>query len=105
MTEAKVQPGACGFPVLITVESISKKEIKVRLGSGCEMLQKMNEGLTNLDWRKGIFGKVCDSLIYRLANACISHVACPVPSAIIKAIEVEIGAAVPKDVTMSFSKE
>ncbi|MBI4316389.1 MAG: hypothetical protein HY679_10665, partial [Chloroflexi bacterium] len=31
------------------------------------------------------------------------HTACPIPAAILKAIEVEVGIALPKDVTITFS--
>jgi len=39
-----------------------------------------------------------------VASRDISHAACPVPSAILKAIEVEVGAALPQDVTMTIER-
>jgi len=43
-----------------------------------------------------------DNPVYRSAAKHLKHVACPVPSAILKAIETESGMNVPKDVRIEF---
>jgi hypothetical protein len=42
---------------------------------------------------------------YEVAGACKAHAACPVPSAILKAMEVAAGMALPADVSISIRKE
>ena len=42
--------------------------------------------------------------LYELAPQCLAHPACPVPSGIVKAIEVEAGLALPADVSIKVSK-
>ena len=54
--------------------------------------------LRAFSWREG-------PLTLQLAPTCSSHPACPVPTGIIKAIEVEAGLALPRDVATKISKE
>ena len=51
------------------------------------------------------FKRVLDNPVYTKGATCLKHVACPVPSGILKALEVEAGLAVPKDVSIIFLKE
>jgi hypothetical protein len=44
-----------------------------------------------------------ESVVYQSAARHIRHTACPIPAAILKAIEVEVGIALPQDVTITFS--
>jgi hypothetical protein len=66
------------------------------------MLQSYNEELGVIDWTHGVFDRFCDSIIYKTAHEKIKHTDCPVPMAVIKAIQVELKGAVPKDVQMKF---
>lgn len=43
--------------------------------------------------------------IYELAKKYCKHAACPVPSAIIKGVEVACGLALPKDVEIRIAKK
>ena len=65
------------------------------------MLNAMNPELYELDLRPAM-KSLADSLVYRIAARHSCHVACPVPSAILKAIEVQLGAALPRDVAIRF---
>ena len=56
------------------------------------------EPIKEVFWRKSLPG------IYQATPQCLSHPACPVPSGILKAIEVEAGFALPKDVSIKVSK-
>ena len=47
---------------------------------------------------------IADSEIYRLCSNYLRHTSCPLPSAILKAIEVELELAVPRDVKMKIEK-
>ena len=105
MTTAKLYPGACGMEVLINVSTLENDIIKLEMFSECEMVVNMNKELNEFNWKKGVFGKILDSQIYQISSRYLKHVDCPVPSAILKAIQVEVGAAVDQEVILKVKKE
>jgi len=105
MTSLDVEAGSCGFSAKISVYKVDDRHVRVEIESGCDQLTAMNHDLACLRWKgRGheIFGPMSDSAVYRSASTHIHHTACPIPSAILKAIEVEVGAALPKDATITF---
>jgi hypothetical protein len=52
-----------------------------------------------------LFKKMLDNPVYVRGSVCLKHTSCPVPWCILKAVEAELGLAVPKDVTMKFERE
>jgi hypothetical protein len=102
-TRAKVYAGACGFTSVIKTKR-QGTIMKVKIISACKMLQKMNEDLEVLDWRRNLFTNIQESVVYRSANKHLMHTDCPVPSAIIKAIQIELDGMVPTDVSMKFER-
>lgn len=105
MAKAKVYAGACGFTTVIKVVKIDKMKVKVHVISACQDVRKLNEDFAEVDCAKGVFGSMVDSYIYKAASAKLKNSDCPVPCAIIKAIQVELGGAIPKDVSIKISKE
>lgn len=101
MTTVVVNSGACGFTVTITAEQGKEKRIAISLDTACEMVQKMLPDIADMDRRISLVG-FRDNPVYRSAAKHLKHVACPVPSAILKAIETEAGMNVPKDATIVF---
>ncbi len=104
MTKVIVNSGACGFIVTISAEKGNGKKILVALDTTCEMVQKMAADIATVDHRVTLTG-FGDNPVYQSAAKHLKHVACPVPSAILKAIETEAGMNVPKDAKIEFSKE
>ena len=102
MTKVRISAGACGYTAIVKVQALDRKKIHINIITACRMLQSLNEELGLVDWTKGVFDRFCDSIIYRTAHEKLKHTDCPVPMAIIKAIQVELKGAVPKDVTMKF---
>jgi hypothetical protein len=103
MTKVVVNSGACGFTVTITAEKGKEKKIVVALDTACEMVQKMLADIALVDQRVALTG-FRDNPVYLSAAKHLKHVACPVPSAILKAIETEAGLNVPRDATIVFIK-
>ncbi len=103
-TRAKIFAGACGFTSVIRATRIHKKYVSVKIISACETLRKMNDDLKLLDWRHDLFCNIRDSIVYRSADKYLMHTDCPVPSAIIKAIQIELDGMVPVDVNIRFEK-
>ena len=103
MTKVVVNSGACGFTVTVTAEKGKEKKIVVALDTACEMVQKMLADIALVDQRVTLTG-FRDNPVYLSAAKHLKHVACPVPSAILKAIETEAGLNVPRDATIVFIK-
>lgn len=102
MTKVRISAGACGYTTVVKVQALDKKKVHINIITACRMLQSLNEELGVIDWTKGVFNRFCDSIIYKTAHQKLKHTDCPVPMAIIKAIQVEINGATPKNVTMTF---
>ncbi len=104
MTRVVVNPGACGMESTIEIEKKNSNTYTVKVGSECEMVVKLGREISELTMMD-VFKRVLDNPVYTRAATCLKHVACPVPAAILKALEVEAGLNVPKDVTIRFVKE
>lgn len=104
MTTVIVNPGACGFTVTITAEKRAGGKIAVSLDTDCEMVKKMLEDIAVLDRLAPLIGFMSNP-VYLSAAKHIKHAACAVPSGILKAVEVEAGLNVAKDVSIIFVKD
>jgi len=99
VTKMIVQAGACGFTVTIEVFESSAQRFRVNVASDCKMVREWGKQLGDihpheiLKFPKGFL--LC-------ASQYINHAACPVPVAVLKAIEVKAGIASPKDVIFHF---
>lgn len=105
MAKAKVFAGACGFTTVVKVSKIAKMKVRVQVISACQDVRRMNDDLAEVDCSRGVFGSMVDSYIYRMASDKLKNSDCPVPCAIIKAVQVELGGAIPKDVTIKITRE
>ena len=104
MTRVTVNGGACGFNATIQVDKIDRHTVRVKIDSACDQIVALNPDLAELNWRHGVFCKIAESRVYQSASQHIKHAACPIPAAILKAIEVEVGIALAKDVVIHFEK-
>ena len=101
MTRVVVEAGICGFTVEVEAMKVSNRKVKVSLASECDMVREVNGQLGEIEWQDALASLV-NSQICKSAFKCIKHLACPVPTAIVKAIEVEVGVALPRDVSIRF---
>lgn len=105
MTKVEINPGICGLKTTLSIESEDMQMAKLIISSDCPHIMHMQEELSELDAYIECFSKLLSSNVYKTADKYIKHVACPVPSAIIKGIEVECGLALPKEAVISINKE
>lgn len=105
MAKADVFAGACGYSAVIKVKKLEGRSISLEISSECEMLRAMAEELGELDWGRGVLEDFASSRIYKAADKHLRHASCPVPSAILKTIEVEIGIALPNRVQIEIDRE
>ncbi len=104
MTIVVITSGACGFTVTVTAKKGKDRIIEVVLETDCEMVKKMQPDIAAVD-RMATLGSFGTGPVHHSAAKHLKHAACPVPSGILKAIEVETGMNVPKDATIIFRKE
>ena len=104
MTRVKINAGVCGYIALVSVEKDSSKNLHISVETECEMVRKLVAEIAELDFRAP-FSAILHNPVYRAASANLKHPACPVPSGILKAIEVECGVCLPRPVTIAFPDE
>lgn len=103
-TEVEVTSGICGFKTRIRARKGEGKKVHLVLDSDCEMVSSMQDDVAELDMMAA-FVRFLDNPVYRSASRRLKHVACPVPSGILKALEVEAGLCLPKNAGIVFIKE
>jgi hypothetical protein len=103
MTKVIIHSGACGFTTIITVEKNGGGKMTLSLDTDCAMVKKMLEDIAVVDRFAPLAGFLSNP-VYKSAAKHLKHVACPVPSGILKALEVEAGLNVSKDATIRFIK-
>ena len=103
MTRLVVNAGSCGYTVSIGVEKDTARKYRLDMVTECKHVRKLGETLTLLD-RMDALKPISSNPVYIAAAASLKHAACPIPSAILKALEVEAGLNVPKDVEFKFER-
>ena len=101
MTTVKINAGSCGLITELRVQGIDGDRVNVHVISPCEMITNWGSALGAINWKKDL-RSIKDSSVFECASEHIRHVACPVPIALLKAIEVEAGIALSADVTITF---
>ena len=105
MATINVNPGVCGLKTTVTVTSEDMQTARVQIETECPAVKEMEPKLQDIDAYAECFSRFGDSRVYGAANAHCKHVACPVPSAILKGIEVACSLALPRDVEISIKKD
>jgi len=101
MCKMVVDPGICGFRCEVEVIKKERRKVDVRICSQCPQLIKLNDMLDSLDLRD-IFMPPIRNIVFTLSEKANCHASCPVPLAVLKCAEVEMGLALPRDVIMNF---
>ena len=105
MTEVEVFSGICGFKTTIRVEDQGKYKAKCVIESDCPNHKKVSKILdtATFNMMDELFKKG-ESQVLNACQGIVPHVSCPVPAAILKALEVGVGLALPADATITFIK-
>lgn len=102
MTRVAVECGACGFQAEIEVVRDGKRTVSLRLESGCPAVVRWGAAMERIEWRDPLGGTSTALNFWQSALEALDHRTCPVPLAVLKAVEVEIGAALPVDAAIRF---
>lgn len=103
-TKVIINPGACGFPAVVVIKKKDGETFSVSITSECEMVSKLGAEIGELTMMD-VFKRIPDNPVFRKGAICLRHVACPALSGILKALEVEAGLNLPKDVSITFVAE
>ncbi len=104
MATVTVDAGICGMTSIIRASSEDGQLCSVSIESPCDAIQALGEDIKEIDGFSAAFGNFDVNPVYKAAIAHYRHAACPVPSAIIKAVEVACGLALPQDVNFQVEK-
>ena len=102
MAKVEVLAGVCGMQTLIEAQLLDDGQtVRIAVESPCDGVVKLVEQLGDVDAYREITFRREGPRVLKLAPECLPHPACPVPSAIVKAVEVAAGLALPRDVTIT----
>lgn len=99
-----VDPGICGFTCNIEgwQKENRKAGFKIR-DSQCQMINKLTADIDEVTI-KDLFLPLTRNPVFVSAERACCHLACPVPSAVVKTCEVVLDLAIAKDVRFEFKK-
>ena len=98
----RVDPGVCGFPCVIKARKKGARSVSLEVsGSDCQQIQRMAERLVSLSIKE-LFTPLSRNPVYDAAEKSGCHLSCAVPVAIIKAAEVAMEMALPREVHIKF---
>ena len=98
----EVTPGICGFACVVSARRLAKKRIGIQIAeTECKQLNRLSENLREMDW-KDLFLPISRNPVYLGAQQSGCHPSCVLPAAVLKAAEVVMGMAFPRDVQFQF---
>lgn len=96
-----VEPGVCGFLSNVCARRKGKWSVSLEIRSECKHIKNLGDRLTNVTV-KGLFAPITGNPVNQAAEDAGCHASCPVPLAVIKAAEVAMEVALPRDVRILF---
>jgi hypothetical protein len=101
-----VMSGICGMITEIRATSDDNaRKVFLKISTRCENIQKLANALKVVDPMQEISFKGEGPKTLRLAAKHCKHTSCPVPTGILKAVEVAAGLALPKDARIEMPAE
>ena len=96
-----LDPGICGFPCIIEATRVEKRRVSVTIrDSGCEHVQRLSQSFNEIGLRD-LFEPISRNPVFLSAERAGCHPSCPIPIAIMKAVEVAMDMALPRKVAIT----
>jgi hypothetical protein len=105
MAKVTVDSGICGFRTVIDLRSEDMQHASVRIETDCPNLKPLEAQPFEVDGYVECFSKLGESTVFEKLRPHCRHPGCPVPSGIIKGIEVACGLALPKDASIHIVRD
>jgi len=108
MVNVEIDSGICGFKTMVHAEDKTGYKASFQIESECPNWEKVNAilGGEELNMMTELFKDkktgALNSRVFDVSLKTIPHVSCPVISGLLKALEVSVGLALPKDATITF---
>jgi hypothetical protein len=97
-----VDSGICGFVCCIKAWKTEKWAVGLEISeSECQQILQYSELLQKLTLRE-VFAPVTANPVYLAAEQSGCHPSCPIPAAVLKAAEVALEMALPRDASIRF---
>ncbi len=104
VTQVTVDPGICGFPCVIQVRKDDARTVSIEIsGSECEQIKKLAGQLKRMTMQE-LFLPVSKNPAFLFAQKSGCHPSCPVPVAVLKAVEVGMEMELPRQVCINFDE-
>lgn len=101
-TCAAVSAGICGFTCRIRAWKIDKRAVGLEISeSECQQIQAFSDAVKSLTLKE-VFTPATRNPVYLAAVQSGCHASCPVPAAVLKAAEVALEMALPRDAVIRF---
>lgn len=104
MAKAFVKP-TCGLSTTVEATPVEMQRVQIAVESECAAIRKIAAELHEVNPFQEMSKRGGGSHILALGMQHCSHTSCPVPAAMIKAVEIAAGLDLPKEVVITFSKE
>ncbi len=104
MATAHIQSGICGFQATVQAR-VDGSDVVLTIHSDCQAIQKLASELQRVDPFQEISFRGEGPQTLNLARRYCAHPACPVPTGILKAVEVAAGLALPADASIHLAKD
>jgi len=102
MAVVTVNPGNCNFAARIEASASPEGTIGVAIVSECPRVREFAAAVSTLSATCAAGRKCAEFFVYEPAAKANLHPACPIPTAVLKALEVAAGLARPQDITIHF---
>ncbi len=108
IVKIEIVAGICGFTTMVEAKDKVGYKASFRLESECLHCNEVDDllGGKDLNMMTELFKDkktgILNSEVIDVSLKTIPHVSCPVISGILKALEVSVGLALPKDASISF---
>ena len=96
-----VDAGVCKMKTRIHAAQQEDMMVRIDIESDCHHILKMSWRVQPINPYSEIESRICDTDVYKWANEVLPHAACPVPCAIIKAVEVASDMGIKRDVSIT----
>jgi hypothetical protein len=104
MSTTTIHAGICGFTTTVRAEA-EGFACTLSIETDCPNIDRLRAELQKVDALRELSWKGQQPLVYELAARHLPHAACPVPSGVIKAVEVACNLALPADARIEVSAD
>lgn len=102
VTRVEAEPGVCGFTCFIEAKRKDSGHVSIKImDSECKQIQHLSKTIKEIRLKE-LFEPITQNPVYVSAQRAGCHPSCPIPMAVLKAVEVAMDMALPREVLIRF---